>query len=87
MAIRFDQPLDAWKVDRVTDFGYMFLHALEFNQDLSSWNVHSASSLNSIFLGATNFQYDLSNVWTISDHADTENMCQWPATTTTTEGA
>lgn len=85
MAIHFDQPLNNWSVDRVSDMSYMFLHALQFNQDLSHWSVHNTFNLNSMFFGATNFQYDPLQMWATSlrEHADTDNMCQWSSTTTT----
>ena len=77
MAIHFNQNLENWDVSNVSDMGYMFLHALEFDQDISVWQVHNAFNLNSMFFGANKFNQDLLQKWKISEHADTENMCQW----------
>ena len=77
MAIHFDQDISTWDVSNVSDMGYMFLHALEFDQDLSDWQVHNAFSLNSMFFGANKFNQDILQKWQISEHADTENMCEW----------
>ncbi|CAB9504685.1 Mycoplasma protein of unknown function, DUF285 [Seminavis robusta] len=77
MAIHFDQDISSWDVSSVHKFGYMFLHALEFNQDISQWQVHNARDLNSMFFGAESFEKHHLQAWKISEHADTQNMCQW----------
>ena len=82
MAIHFDQDISSWDVSKVHDMGYMFLHALAFNQDVSNWQVHNARHLNSMFFGATSFEQHHLQKWQISEHADTENMCQWDSNQT-----
>ncbi|CAB9520913.1 (LipO)protein [Seminavis robusta] len=77
MGIHFDQDISSWDVSSVTDFGYMFLHAQEFNQDISKWKVHNARHLVSMFFGATQFEQNHLQEWEISEHADTQNLCQW----------
>ena len=47
------------------------------DQDISDWQVHNAYSLNSMFFGAKKFNQESLKKWQISEHADTENMCEW----------
>lgn len=77
MALHFDQDISGWDVSQVEDMGYMFLHALEFDQDICDWQVHNAFNLNSMFFGAESFRQETLEKWQISEHADTENMCEW----------
>lgn len=39
----FNQPLNNWKVDNVTDMSVMFFRCISFNQDSSMWNVQKVT--------------------------------------------
>ena len=38
-ASSFNQPLNDWRVDKVTNMGNMFINASSFNQPLNDWRV------------------------------------------------
>ena len=48
-AIAFNQPLNAWNVDRVTNMNFMFYNCDAFNQSLNSWNVSNVTIMTSMF--------------------------------------
>ena len=39
LASNFNEPLNAWDVNRVTDMSSMFYAAESFNQELNAWDV------------------------------------------------
>jgi len=61
----FNQPLDTWKMSRVTDTRDMFQDARSFDQDISAWDLSSNAKCTLMFRGAT------SNTCTISSSCTT----------------
>lgn len=64
-AREFNQPIGAWDVSRVTDFGYMFANCTAFNSDISLWSVSSARTMDAMFDGATSFNQAIGD-WDVS---------------------
>lgn len=56
----FNQPIGAWKTDKVTDLTYMFYGATVFNQDISSWNVSKVTAADQMVDGANGGNYKCS---------------------------
>jgi LPXTG-motif cell wall-anchored protein len=51
-ATQFNQDLDDWNTNKVTNMAWMFQGATSFNQDLSSWDVSSLVGAANMFSGA-----------------------------------
>jgi surface protein len=60
-ASSFNQPLDQWCLDNVTNTSGMFYNALAFNQPLNSWNMENVETLYLMFTGACSFNQPLDN--------------------------
>jgi surface protein len=45
----FNQPLNTWQVERVTDMSSMFHGAISFNQPLDQWNVKNVTTMSNMF--------------------------------------
>jgi surface protein len=52
-ASAFNQPLDHWNIDNVTNMVKMFSDATSFNQSLDKWNIKSAIDMMDMFQGAS----------------------------------
>jgi hypothetical protein len=74
----FNQPLDGWVVNNVTNMEGMFLDCIEFNQPLDAWNdrLKNVTNMEEMFKGCINFKQDL-NGWIIDEeNVNTKNMFQ-----------
>jgi hypothetical protein len=60
----FNEPLDNWKVDNVTDMGMMFQGCTNFNQELNTWNVNNVVTFVDMFANTPSFLRDL-HTWDI----------------------
>ena len=47
----FNQNINSWRVDAVTDFRSMFQNAVQFNQNINSWRTGSAVDMANMFKG------------------------------------
>ena len=61
----FNQPLNDWRVDNVTDMREMFAYASSFNQPLNDWRVDKV----------TNMQYMLPRTVNGTGHTDPSEFC------------
>ena len=68
--IDFNQPLDKWNVQNVTDMRAMFLSCNNFNQPLNSWNVSKVENMVGMFYGCVMFNQPLDQ-WNVEN---VENM-------------
>ena len=55
-AASFNQPLNKWNVQYVTDMSYMFSGAISFNQALNNWNVSNVEYMYSMLERANFFR-------------------------------
>ena len=62
-ATSFNQPLNNWDVQYVTDMSGMFSGAISFNQPLNSWNFRDQMNMDEMFEGATSFNIPLYAPW------------------------
>ena len=79
-AMRFNQPLDNWYVNNVTDMYYMFSGAEKFNQPIGNWNVSNVTNMRGMFCEAYSFKQDISN-WILNSKCSTYQMyavCNMP---------
>ncbi len=53
-AIAFNQPLQDWDINNVTNVSQMFYHAISFNQPSSSWNTCLVTTMAAMFKKASN---------------------------------
>ena len=51
-ASAFNQPLNDWRVDKVTNMHEMFKGAKSFNQPLNDWRVNDVTIVTGIFKGS-----------------------------------
>ena len=58
-AIKFNQPLNDWRVDNVLNMARMFDRASSFNQPLSGWRVDKVLDMATMFKEASAFDQDL----------------------------
>merc|ERR1739848_421092 len=70
-ASSFNQPLNDWRVDNVTDMGGMFRDASSFNQPLGDWRLRSDCNTDRMFDGASSF--DLNRNWGLTN----ETLRDW----------
>ena len=49
-AISFNQPLDKWNVDKLTDCFEMFIRCKSFSQNLENWKLDQYAITNNMFL-------------------------------------
>ena len=69
----FNQPIDAWNVERVTNMEDMFYNARAFNQPLNAWNVGRVTTMREMFIGASAFDQE-SLSWVIPLRCSTGYM-------------
>ena len=69
----FNQPLNDWRVDHVTNMSCMFLNASSFNQPLGDWRVDNVTMMSCMFMGATSFDQPLDD-WRLVVCCLTERM-------------
>ena len=50
-ASSFNQPLNDWRVDKVTNMQYMFAYATSFNHPLGDWQIREGCNTNCMFSG------------------------------------
>jgi hypothetical protein len=55
----FNEPLNGWVVDNVTNMNGMFMHATAFNQPLDQWNPTKVDNFSYMFCGAKSFNSKL----------------------------
>ncbi len=70
-AADFNQTLDSWEVDSVTNMDNMFW-GTSFNQPLNSWNVASVTSMSYMFC-SSNFNQPLNN-WNVHNVTDMSGL-------------
>ena len=58
-ATSFNQPLNDWNTESVTNMNLMFISASSFNQDISGWNVSAVTGMGNMFTLATAFDQNL----------------------------
>merc|ERR1711970_1251311 len=69
----FNQPLNEWRVDKVSRMSYMFAWARAFNQPLNDWRVDKVTNMSWMFAGASAFNQPL-NDWRLRSDLDTDRM-------------
>ena len=62
----FNQPLNDWRVDKVTDMRLMFAYASAFNQPLNDWRVDKVTNMGGMFINASAFNQPL-NDWRVDN--------------------
>ena len=62
----FNQPLNDWRVDNVTDMREMFAYASSFNQPLNDWRVDKVTNMGGMFINASAFNQPL-NDWRVDN--------------------
>ena len=74
-ASSFNQPLNNWRVDNVTNMGEMFRNAWAFNQPLADWPVENVKSMHGMFFctGPRSFNQPLGN-WRLRPDCDIRGM-------------
>jgi surface protein len=50
-AASFNQPIDSWNTEKVTDMKFMFFDAKSFNQPLNNWDIRKVKCMTSMFHG------------------------------------
>ena len=71
----FNQPLNNWNVQNVTNMVGMFKKATNFNRPLNNWNVQNVTNMLEMFNGATNFNQTI-NMWNTNNVLNYTNMFQ-----------
>ena len=59
LATSFNQPLNNWNTENVTDMWVMFNGATSFNQPLNNWNTAKVTDMRWMFNNATSFNQPL----------------------------
>ena len=74
-ASSFNQPLNKWRVDNVTNMGEMFRNAWAFNQPLADWPVENVTNMHGMFFctGPRSFNQPLGN-WRLRPDCDIRGM-------------
>lgn len=73
--LKFNQPLDNWKVNNVKNMSFMFAHCAVFNQPLNNWGdkLGNVENMSSIFEGCSKFNESL-NQWLVRAGCNTDRM-------------
>ena len=69
-ASSFNQEINDWTVDNVTNMSQMFNGAIAFNQPLDNWDVSNVTNMSQMFNGAIAFNQPLDN-WDVSNVTNT----------------
>ena len=69
----FNNSLDNWVTDNVTNMSEMFINATIFNQPLNSWNVSSVTNMSAMFAIADKFNQPL-DTWNVSSVTNFDDM-------------
>ena len=54
-AIKFNQPIGKWNINKVHSFSFMFHLAINFNQDLNLWKISIFKDTRYMFNNANSF--------------------------------
>ena len=65
----FNQPLNGWNTQAVTNMALMFTTAQAFNQPLNNWNTSEVTNMSQMFQNATAFDQNLGS-WNVSKVTD-----------------
>merc|ERR1711991_146540 len=65
-AAAFNQPLNGWRVDKVTSTAGMFMKAASFNRPLGNWSLDALTKMPLMFRDAAAFDQDLG--WCFDTH-------------------
>ena len=85
----FNQPLDSWNTERVTNMSGIFQGVSAFNQDISIWDVNQVSNFSNFMLSKTfpTTNYDLLLVgWEANLQSEYPDGVGYPYTISTTFG-
>jgi hypothetical protein len=82
-ATAFNQPLNDWTVDRVTNMKFMFAKAASFNQPLDRWVVLNVTNMSSMFWDAQNFNQALA-MWDLNIDVDLSGVVSFSGLITRT---
>jgi len=58
----FNQPINNWNTQNVTNMSNMFEGATAFNQDISDWNIANVTNFNNFMLNKTFLNYSAANL-------------------------
>lgn len=80
LASSFNQNLNAWNMENVSDLGAMFAYATSFNTPLDKWNLKSAKHISWLFKGAKNFNQNLESWAKTFSHCENCDSNSWQST-------
>ncbi|MGP1460151.1 MAG: BspA family leucine-rich repeat surface protein [Bacteroides sp.] len=69
----FNQPLNDWKVGKVTKMAFMFHECFSFNQPLNDWDVSQVTNMQSMFSKCRAFNQSL-NDWKVGKVTNMQSM-------------
>lgn len=69
----FNQPIDSWNTQNVTNMGGLFSLNTSFNQPIGNWNTQNVIDMGSMFFNAANFNQSIDN-WNIEKVANMSQM-------------
>ena len=78
-ASAFNQPLNDWRVDKVTNMEGMFRSASSFNQPLGTWRVDNVMDMRCMFCDAKSFNQPLGD-WRVDKVTNMEHMFRFDQT-------
>ena len=73
MLINFNQPLNSWNIQNVTNMKMMFSNSTNFNQPLNNWNVQNVINMELLFKEAINFNQPLHS-WNVQNVTNMVSM-------------